>query len=475
MQIPILNGIFSDGSSDYRTSYPRNYVPVPKKQGVSQGYLRPADGIVQAGSGPGIGRGGINWNGTLYRVMGTKLCSVAKDGSVSVLGDVGAGGQCSLDYSFDRLGVSSGGRLYFWDGSTLSQVTDSDLGTVLDVRWVSGYWLCTDGDVAVVTDLTDPTSVSPLRYGSAESDPDPIKAVDQQHNEIYLFGRHTIQVAQNVGGDNYPFQDVPGAQINKGIVGTYAYSDYQSTYAFVGSGRNEAIAVYMTSPGDCTKISTREIDQILKGYTEAQLSTVVVESRLFDAHEHLYIHLPDKTIVYDHEASKVVGESVWFTVDSGGLNPAAYRARNIVWCYDRWNVEDPTSTAFGYLSDEVASHYGSSVGWEFATAVVYAEGNDAIVHELELVTLAGRQDMGVNPTVYTSYSHDGVTWSQERAKSVGAQGERTKRIAWRQNGRIRHTRVQKFRGTSDCRLSFTRLEAQIEPLFVRPTSGTPGG
>lgn len=468
MQVPIINGTYSDGAADYRTRYPRNYVPVPKSQGVSQGYLRPADGVVQDGTGPGIGRGGINWNGVLYRILGSKLCQVADSGAVTVLGDVGAGGQCTLDYSFDHLGIVSAGRLYFWNGSTLVQVTDPDLGTVIDTRWAAGYWVCTDGDVAVVTDLTDPTSVNPLRYGSAESDPDPIKAVDQLHNEVYLLGRHTIQVSQNVGGDGYPFQDIPGAQINKGIVGTYAYTDYQSSFAFVGSGRNEAVAVYLVVPGDVQKISTREIDQLLKGYTDAQLSAVVVESRLYDGHEHLLIHLPDQCLVYDHEASKVAGEAVWFHADSGTLTPSTYRARNLVWCYGRWTCEDPTTAAIGYMTNTTGAHWGSEVGWEFGTTVLYAEGNDGNVLEMELVTLPGRSALGADPVVWTAHSFDGMTWSLERPKRVGKQGERTKRLAWRQCGRIRHARMQKFRGMSDCRASFVRLEVQIEPLYVRP-------
>ncbi len=478
MQVPILTGITTDGAGDFRTTYPRNYVPVPKKQGVSQGYLRPGDGVVQNGTGPGVGRGGINWNGALYRVLGSKLCAVGRGGVVTALGDVGPGGRCSMDYSFDRLGIASGGRLYFWNGSTLAQVTDPDLGYVVDVRWVAGYWLCTDGDAAVVTELADPTSVNPLRYGSAESDPDPIKAVDKLHNEVYSFGRHTIQIAQNVGGDGYPFQDVQGAQVGKGIVGTHAYCEYQSTFAFVGSGSNggkgEQARVYMLSPGDAQAISTREIEQILAEHTEAELSEILVESRLHDAHEHLLIHLPNQCLVYDHEASKAIQSPVWFTLDSGTLAPSLYRARGLVWCYGRWNVEDPASPAVGYLSTDVGSHWGADVGWEFGTVVAYAEGNDAIVHELELVSLTGGAALGANPVIWTSHSFDGQTWSLERPKSAGRQGQRSKRIAWRQCGRIRHMRVQRFRGLSDCRASFARLEMQIEPLYVRPASGMGG-
>ena len=62
MQIPILNGIYTDGTPEIRTSYPVNLVPVPKVSGISNGFLRPGDGIVANGTGPGVDRGGIEWN-----------------------------------------------------------------------------------------------------------------------------------------------------------------------------------------------------------------------------------------------------------------------------------------------------------------------------------------------------------------------------------------------------------------------------
>jgi hypothetical protein len=121
VQVPILEGIYADAAPDLRNAYPRNYVPVPKQNGVSVGYLKPAEGIAAWGAGgPGTGRGGINWNdGNLYRVMGTKFCSVAADGTVTVLGDVGGTGQVSLDYGFDRIAIVSGGKLWYWTGSAL--------------------------------------------------------------------------------------------------------------------------------------------------------------------------------------------------------------------------------------------------------------------------------------------------------------------------------------------------------------------
>jgi hypothetical protein len=467
MQIAILNGIYTDNGPDLRTSYPVNLVPVPKQSGISNGFLRPGDGIVANGTGPGIDRGGVNWQGELYRVMGTKLVEISSTGAVTVLGDVGGpvNTLVSFDYSFDRLAIASGGRLYYWSPSLgLIQVTDPDLGTVLDVVWVDGYFMTTDGEFLVVTELTDPTQVNPLKYGSSEVDPDPVVALLKLRNEIYALNRNTIEVFDNVGGEFFPFQRIDGAQVQKGVVGTFACCVYIENIAFLGSGRNEAPSIYIASNATANKISTQEIDEILLQFTEAQLATVKLEARNDKSHQHLYVHLPDRTLVYDASASQALGEQVWFTLTTSLTGHSQYRARNMVWAYDKWLVGDPQSSNVGYLVEDIGTHWGEIVYWEFGTTIVYAEGNGAIFNELELVSLTGRVALGSDPIISTSYSVDGMAYSQERPLRVGTTGNTTKRLAWFQQGHMRNWRIQRFRGTSQAHLSFARLEAQIEPL-----------
>ena len=80
------------------------------------------------------------------------------------------------------------------------------------------------------------------------------------------------------------------------------------------------------------------------------------------------------------------------------------------------------------------------------------------------MSLTGRVAFDTNPVISTSYSVDGETWSQDRTINIGGQGNRKKRLVWFQQGQIINWRVQRFRGESDARLSFARLEAQLEPL-----------
>jgi hypothetical protein len=439
-------------------------MPVPKKTGISNGFLRPGEGIVANGTGPGINRCGINWDGVCYRVMGTKLVSVASNGSVTVLGDVGTGGLVSMDYSFDRLAITSGGRLYYWDKTTLTQVTDPDLGVALDVVWVDGYFMTTDGEFLIVTELTDPTQVNPLKYGSSEVDPDPVVALLKLRNEVYALNRYTIEVFDNIGGEFFPFQRIEGAQITKGVIGTKACCVFLETIAFMGGGRNEAPGIYLGANATAQKISTQEIDEILLQYTEAQLALVNLEARSDRNHRYLYVNLPDRTLVYDAAASEALGEQVWFTLTTALAGFSKYLACSYVWAYDKWLIADPTSNAIGYLDDTISTHWGQNVRWEFGTNIVYNEGNGAIFNELELVALPGRVALGIDPIITTSYSLDGLSWSQDRPIRVGTTGNTRKRLVWFQQGHMRNWRIQRFRGDTQAHMSFARLEAQLEPL-----------
>lgn len=462
-QVLITVGIYADENANFRDALPRNLVVVPKSTGVSTSYLKTSPGIVQFSTGPGTDRGGINWNGLMYRAMGSKLVRIDDTGTVTELGDIGAGGYCVFDYGFDRLAVWSGGRLYYYTTSGIFvQVTDSDLGLVKGGCWIAGYFVSTDSTNIIVTELNDPTSVDPLKYGSSESDADPIMTVRKLQGQIIAFNRNTIETYANVGGTGFPFQVSQGAQVATGAIGTNAVAEFGGTFAFVGSSRNAPPSVYMMGSGTAEPIATREIEQILATYSEQQLSAIVVESQSDNTHKFLYIHLPDKTLIFDLAASQALKQPIWLVRNSGLTSTDVYRMRGLVYVYGKWIGGDPTTSYVGSFSDTTTNHYSSSSAWEFSTPIVYNEAKSAIIHELQLITLPGRVPLSENPTVRTSYSHDGESWSQEFSVSAGKQGDHSKRISWRTQGMLRSTRVQRFRGES--KISISALEMIAEPL-----------
>jgi len=462
--LPILSGIYTDESADWRGAMPVNKEPIMGDNGIAQGYLGQIHGLTAQASGYGASRGAINWNGTCYRVMGSRLVSVAQDGTVTVLGDVvDDGNPVSMDYSFDRLAITSAGNLFYWSGAALTRVSDPDLGIVFDVLFVDGRFMMTDGTYLVLTDLTDPMSISPLNYGSAETDPDPINAICKVRGEVYALGRYTIQNFRDSGGAGFPFVNNPPGFIPRGIVGRKAWSYFLETFAFLGSSRTERPSVYIAGAGESRSISTQEVDKLLAALTDAQLATVVMEQRNDQNEQRLYMHLPDRTLVYLNQASIAAGQPVWITLRGGDSLDQAYTARHLVPCYGKW-LAASTDGKIGYIDESASGFWGGLSSWQFQTNFVYNGARGGIIHRIELIGLPGRAALGDQPYVYLSFSADGESWGQEFRISAGKFGERNKRLVWWPNKRFSNYIAVRLRGQGDNHISFTRLEAEIEPL-----------
>lgn len=429
--LPILSGVFASESAEFDLSYPRNLEPIVVDSRIARGQLRSTAGTTQIGTGPGADRGSIMWDGECYRVMGTKLCQVATNGAVTVLGDVGGLGWVRMDYSFDRLAILSSGKLFYWDKATLKQVTDSDLGTVTDVMWIDGFFMFTDGKFVGVTELSDPFEVKPLKYGSAETDPDPITGVVRAREEAYILGRHTIQVFQNVGGNGFPFANVRGASIQYGCISPQAKCLYNEAFAFVGSARNEALGVFIAGQGTAERISTKRIETLLNGVLDT--AQIEVEARNYGEERRLLVHLPDRTLMFFAFASRQAGEPVWAEMDPLPRHAAETTRGMMVALDNKIGLLDPASDR----------QFGDLIEWRFDVGMVYDDSKPFILHSVEIVGLPGR---GLG-TVFFSMTRDGETYTRESARQIGPLGARTKRLQWRPHTHVRRYVGLRFRGT----------------------------
>jgi hypothetical protein len=457
--IPLLWGTVATETSEFAQNVPLNLEPIILDNGIDKGQLRSTPGALPFGTGPGTDRGGINWNGTCYRVMGTKLVQVNPDGSVMTLGDVGTGGQVSMDYSFDRLAVASGGRLYYWNGTTLVQNVSINLGTVVDMLWIDGYFMTTDGKYVVVTELADPMTVKPLKYGSADEDPSSCVGIIKLRDEAYVCEKYTIQVFKNVGGNGFPFSTIKGATIPFGVVGTFAKTLFGDSFAFVGSARNEGLGVYTAGNATATKISTRALDKALAKVTDP--SSIIMEKRVSNNEARLLIHLPTETWCYLQLASGMVGQMVWYRLQSGV--GGQYRLRNAVNCYSKTLVGDLNSSQIGVLTDTVSTHFGQPAQWMLDLGLVYNEGRGGILRSIELVGLTGRGT--TSSTIFLSLTRDGETYSMERGITV-QQFDHEKRLQWRPQTRFNRFMGMRFRSNDGAVAGIAACEVKAVPLTV---------
>lgn len=453
MQIPIIAGMTAL-SGLFAADYPVNLEPRARVSGLSQGQLIHTRGAVSAATGLGTGRGGIDWNGAQYRVSGSRLIRLAADGTVTDIGDVGTDGKpCGFDYSFDRLGIRSAGKLFYYNGTTLVEVTDPDLGTVKDMIWMDGYFITTDGDFVVVTELLDPTKVEPLKYGSPEQDPDPVTGVLEMNEELYVLGRHTVQVFTNIGGLNFPFTAVPGATIPFGCISADAKCVIGGTsFAFIGGARGEPLGLFVAGGGTAQRLSNYEIETILAA--EARPDLIELESRVFGEEAYILIHLTDRTIGVALQASKVADDGAWFFLHSGDFGP--YRPRHSVWSYGKHWVDDTDSIAIGELTTATAAHFGTEPTWRFSSALMFSDGEPFHIDEVEL---SGQFPL-TESTVFFSMSRDSVVWSNEIARRLT--GRRDERVVWRPSLRVRALTGFRWRGKG--RVALARADARGEAM-----------
>lgn len=461
MRLPLISGIVADSTAEFGISYPVNLEIVAVDNRIAKAQFRAPSGAIPVANGPGIDRGAITWNDVLYRVMGTKLVKVTAAGTITTLGDVGGVGPVTLDFSFDRLIIRSGANLYYYNVTIgLIQVTDVDLGPVVDMLWIDGYTMTTDGTSIIVTELNDPTSILPLKYGSAEEDPDMVTGLIKFRNEAYALGRNTIQVLRNIGGNGFPFTNLKGASIPVGCVGPMAKCLYADSFAFVGSARDEAIGVYLAGSGSATRISSRTIDDELAKVADP--SAIILENRSSRAERRLLVHLPDKTLVFLLNATKELQEPVWYVARSGAGK--AYRLRNATIAYGKTYVGDTETAALGELSDAVSTHFGETAEWRFDIGLLYNAAKGGIVNAIELIGLPGRAPFGVDGTAWLSMTRDGQTFSVERPHSMGKAGQTALRLQWRPRTSFRNWIGFRFRGYSAAMPGFAACEAQVTPL-----------
>lgn len=460
MRIPLIFGIAADNQAEFRRSLPVNLEVVATDSRIAAAQFRAPSGAINLATAAGVDRGGYLYQGELYRVNGTSLNKIGADGSVTPLGTIPGEGQCGFDEGFGRLIIRGGGTLSYLTGTALTQVTDPDLGTCLDAIWIDGYTMTTDGEFVIVTELNDPTAVNPLKYGSAEEDPDEITGLIKVGNEAHALGRHSIQVFRNIGGNGFPFAPVRGATISIGCVGPDAKCLYADTFAFVGSARDEAIGVYLAGQGGATRISDRLIDDELAAVADP--ASIILENRSWRGERRLLVHLPAKTLCFHANATKALQEPVWTVLHSGRGQP--YRLRNAVLAGGGIVVGDLNSGSVGLLSDEVSTHFGEAVEWQFDAGLLYNEARGGILHALELVGLPGRGPFGLDAKAYLSLTRDGQVFSEEREFSMGQAGQRATRMAIRPRAMFRNYLGLRFRGFDANMPGIAALEAKITPL-----------
>ena len=311
-------------------------------------------------------------------MIGEWFTWVNADGSIDYLGQVDDDARrVVIVNSFDRLAIASAGKLYHWpiNGGT-SFVTDVDLGYVLDVVWIAGYFMTTDGANLIVTDLNDLLSVNPPKYGSSEVLPDSINSLLVIRNEVYAVNRYSVEVLPERRRKPVPVpphrwrHDPEGLQSPATPAATSSTASPSSAAARTracrcGSARWVGPTSWRRPRWSASCRTTPRHSFSRSSWSRAWTACMRCS----------YIHLPDKTLVYDHAASLDIGTPIWTVQTSGANGDQAYRARGFVRAYDKWLSRRQPELAHRLPSAPATR--GSSaetVPWQFDTLFCVQRG-----------------------------------------------------------------------------------------------------
>lgn len=474
MELPFATGFYRSESLPFAAQRCVNWIPVVAEQGaLSQRALFDVPGLISRSmSGDAVvghNRGGMVVAGVPYFVNGQNLYSFTSGNVVTDHGTIDGFKRVSMA-SNDKLLVivAPGLKSYVFDtdASTLTQITDPDFIVADTVVYKDGLFTfsASDGSVFFHSNLNQPLVIDALDFGTADVRPDKILACHVSRNELFVLGEITTELFQNIGGDGFVYQRVPGGNIDKGIHGRHTLANFDSSFVFVGGGENELSAVWkVTGAASVQKISTAAIDTEIQKYTRSEIADAHAFSFAFGGNYFVAFtftskRIASKTFVFDATTSAQTNELTWHERQSG-VTEDRWRVSVILSAYDKLIAADLIDGSFGTVDKDTFTEYGNPIYRQKNSQPFYGDGVPLFISELKATMEAGTGLQEDEPQLRMSFSDDGGrTFGSEFWRTYGKQGAYDRVPTWTRQGKVPRARILRFVTTEPVRSNFLKLD-----------------
>ncbi len=328
------------------------------------------------------------------------------------------------------------GYTYTESTDTFAKIADADFpANPQHVSYQDGFFLVNSGLTQkwYKSALADGTSWDALEFASAEKDPDQLRTLIGDGGEIWLFGDKSVEIWQNVGAPDFPFQRLDGAHIQRGIHAPWSLARFADGLAAImvnPEGGLEVVHFVNYAP---RRISDDAMDTRLAGYSTS------IDAKAFTfatpGHQFLVLTFPSagESWMYDGKSGE------WTELRSG--QSGRWVPEHQAFLSGTQYVTDYTTGNIFSLS---ASKYDDNGAPLFRKARGYhlAENDEYLFHnELELFFERGTAlptGQGSDPQAMLKWSNNGGrTWSSEHWRSIGLIGEYDRRARWGNLGMAR--------------------------------------
>ena len=461
-KIPIVDNTAPKG---YQFSSSRNINFYPYEDGK----LHLTPGLVQwveCGNGPL--RAAAQHKDELLVVSANVLYRVTEDGQVKSVGSLSqaTGKAVIVSNGINAMILDADGQGFVYNGVTVSKITDADFADLKPDSLVfhDGYAVVNKPGTGrfYISGSYDFTSWSSLDFATAEGRPDDLVQIVSDKALLWMFGERTLEVWQNTGNADFPFEPLRSAFSHYGAFKNTAVRMDNNIYWLGRDENGGRVVLRLVGGANPQQVSTGEINEWLASISNEEMDKGFGFSVWWRGHAWYCLTFPTvddfgKTLCFDTTGA-------WFEWSTYCDSPNAhgrFRGNWQVYYGGRNLVGDSLSGAIYELDGEVYTDGGKRIKRTRRLDTMGADMDMIGYGALQVEMETGTGTPGVDYTMDLRWSDDrGRSWSNSHTRSIGEGGEYSKRVIWRRLGRSRR-RTWEINTTAakDIRINAAYLEA----------------
>jgi hypothetical protein len=167
---------------------------------------------------------------------------------------------------------AGGGFIFNLDTNTFTAIADTDFPTPVSMgAFVDGYFLAlqANSDRFQMSALEAGLTWDALDVAQVSHTTGIVRALVPVHREVWLLGTSTTTVWADIGDPDFPFAPIPGAVIEQGIAGLFAWTVVDNALVWIGQNEDGGRVAYRAQGYQPQRISTHAVE-----FAWAQLPTV---------------------------------------------------------------------------------------------------------------------------------------------------------------------------------------------------------
>lgn len=386
--------------------------------------------VAETPSGAGLYRGGVVVGDVAYVALGTTVYQLSTDGGLTALSGTLSGTDKvhmarNNAVTPDVVIVCDAGA-FIVSGTTITAYPDGDVGSPNSVCFHDGYFMFGYGDGTIQASGVNATSIDPLDFTTAESNPDGLTRVFSFRGQLYACGPATIEVyGDPINPSAFPLTR-KGYNITPGLITPFAIAGFEPEWGFYPiycASNNTVVALDVSWPP--TKISTSELDALIAAVEDK--STLEALCYVSKGHPMWQLSCDDWTWVYD-VSTKSWHERKSYLLDRSRMSLSLPFSQS-------WLFGDTQSNSLLELDEDLVTEDGNPLAAQIESGPVKDFPNRVRVARADFDFVVGVGDaqgvdpIGTDPQVLVSWSDDGgYSWTTPWWRDLGAQAESQQRV-----------------------------------------------